>query len=343
MTSDSVLQIIPYDQLNDWDEFVELHPKGTIFHSVAMIRTLVSTKRHTPFAYAAVSGKGQICALLVAVKISTLGTWAGSFAARSIFHAEPIYQDSPDGHDGIKLLLQKHDNVMKRSTLFSEIRPMFASPGDHDPFIKEDYQKIGYYNYELDLAKPEERLFHDLDAKCRNNIRSSTRKKLVVREVEPANELERFYAVVAESYHRAQVPLADVSLFSAAFREMPHPICRLFIADYEGEVVSAACFLAFKNRVVYWYAGAKRIPGVAGMASILWEAITKFSIEGYQCFDFCGAGWEGEEYGPGRFKAKFGGVRTNFGRYRRVYSPLKLKCANHVYQVLRGWISPTSS
>ncbi len=334
------LGIIPFDQLPKWDSFVASHSKGTVFHTSAMIRTMASTKRHAPFAHAAVDQQGNICAMLVAVKISTLGRWADPIAARSIFYAEPICLETPNGLEGVALLLQHHDSHMRRRTLFAEVRPFFEHFAEIDPLVVEKYEKLGYLNFELLLNQTEERLFEGLDPKCRNNVRSSMRRGLVVREVTPISGLDRFYAMVSESYSGSKVPLADRSLFESAFREMPPPICRLFIAEYEGNVAAAACFLAYKGRVVYWYAGAKRIKGIAAMTLILWEAIMTYSIEGYEVFDFAGAGWEGEDYGPGKFKAKFGGTLTKFGRYRKVYSPWKLKCATSVYQIIRGWIAP---
>ena len=334
--------IMPFDQVAGWDSFVDRHPKGTIFHCTAMIRTMAKTKRHQPFAYAAVNKNGEICSMLVAVKVSTLGKWADAFAARSIFYAEPIYIDGAEGLAGMRLLLIKHDTYMRQRTLFAEVRPFYSPPAIDDPLVEQKYGFLGYLNYELDLGKFEEKLFSDLDAKCRNNIRTTMRRGLTVREANPSSELSSFYALVAESYSKSKVPLADRSLFEAAIREMPSPICRLFFADYQNKVAAAACFLAYKKRVVYWYAGAKRIPGIAAMSCLLWEAITKYSMEGYEVFDFAGAGWEGESYGPGRFKAKFGGVQTNYGRYRRIYAPWKLQCASSVYQALRGWLSPRS-
>lgn len=44
--------------------------------------------------------------------------------------------------------------------------------------------------------------------------------------------------------------------------------------------------------------------------------------------------------GPGKFKAKFGGVKTNHGRYRKVFSPWKLKAAESIYSAFRGWVAP---
>ncbi len=337
------LEIVSFDQLPKWDSFVASHSKGTIFHTSAMIRTMASTKRHAPFAHAAVDQDGNICAMLVAVKVSTLGRWADPIAARSIFYSEPIWLETPNGLDGIALLLTHHDSHMRRRTLFAEVRPFFEQLGEIDPLVVEKYEKLGYLNYELQLNLSEEQLFAVLDSKSRNNIRTSLRRGLIVKEVAPLSELDRFYAIVSESYRESKVPLADRGLFESAFREMPPPICRLFIAEYEGKVAAAACFLAYKGRVVYWYSGAKRIKGIAAMSVILWNAMMKYSIEGYEVLDFSGAGWEGEDYGPGKFKAKFGGALTNFGRYRKIYSPWKLKCARPAYQFMRGWIATSSN
>ena len=280
--------------------------------------------------------------MLVAVKVSTLAGWFDRIAARSIFYAEPIYLETPTGHQGIEQLLQHHDRHMRRRTLVAEVRPFFEPPSDQDPLKAERYELIGYLNYELPLSQPEEQLFAGLDSKCRNNIRSTMRRGVTVREVEPLSEIDRFYEVVSESYSGSKVPLADRSLFESVFRELTSPACRLFIAEFEGKVAAAACFLAYKGRVVYWFAGAKRIRGIAAMALLLWEVIVKYSREGYEVLDFAGAGWEGEDYGPGKFKSKFGGNLTNFGRYRKVYSPWKLRFASSAYQIMRGWISPTS-
>ena len=334
------LAIKGFDEVADWDSYVERHAKGTIFHSTSLIRTMAATKRHQPFAYAAIDKNQEICAILVAVKISTLGTWADPIAARSILYAEPIYSDTIQGICGIGELIMKHDEYMRCRTLFAEVRPFFAPPEIEDPLLEHEYELLEYRNYELNLQKPQETLFSQLDSKCRNSIRSSMRRGLAVREVNPTSELDRFYALVSESYRGSRVPLADRSLFESAFREMPPPVCRLFVAEYQNEIVAVACFLAHKKRVFYWTAGSKRISGIAATSCLMWEAIKKCSAEGFDLLDLAGAGWEGESYGPGKFKSQFGGILTNNGRYRRVYSPWKLRCASSAYRVLRGWLSP---
>jgi serine/alanine adding enzyme len=335
----SNLSLRPYQEIPDWDAFVEAHPKGSILHTTAMIRCEASTKRHEPFAYGAVDECGRVCALLVAIRVSTLDGFASTFASRSIMFAEPIYAASADGLAGVRELIDLHDRTMSRNCLFAEVRPLFDCPNSHDPFLESGYHRLGYLNYELRINRSEEELFQRLNEKRRNNVRSAIRKGVTVSEVDLKQGLKPFYQLVAESYSRSKVPIVDQTLFSAVAGEFCNSQVRLLIAHYQGKPVATGCFLAYKNRVICWYAGTHRIPGVYSMVMVFWEAIKQYAAEGYEILDLAGAGWEGEEYGPGKFKSKFGGDLTNHGRYRKVFAPLKLKAVESVYQVVRGWVA----
>lgn len=336
------LTIKPYDQIAEWDEFVKAHPKGSILHTTSMIRCEESTKRHEPYAFGAIDANGDLCALLVSVRVSTLDGIASALSSRAIMYAEPIYVDTEAGNHGVRRLIEQHDLDMSRNTLFAEVRPLFDCPKSHDPFLESSYQRLGYINYELPINHPEEVLFRRMNEKRRNNVRSAIRKGVRVEEVDLKNGIDDFYRLVAESYCRSQVPIVDTTLFTAVANEFCSSQVRLLIARYQGVPVATGCFLAYKDRVICWYAGMHRIPGVYSMVLVFWEAIRQYSQEGYTIFDFAGAGWQGEEFGPGKFKAKFGGEQTNHGRYRKVYSTWKLKTAESIYSMVRGWVAPNS-
>lgn len=333
------LKIKPYQEIPEWDAFVQAHPKGSILHTTSMIRCEESTKRHEPYAFGAVDANGDLCALLVAVRVSTFDGIASSMSSRAIMYAEPIYLDSDAGYHGVRRLIERHDQDMSRNTLFAEVRPLFDCPKSFDPFLESNYQRLGYINYELTINHPEEELFRRMNEKRRNNVRSAIRKGVTVEEVDLKKGLEDFYSLIAESYCRSKVPIVDTTLFKSVADEFCSSQVRLLIAHYQGEPVATGCFLAYKDRVICWYAGTHRIPGVYSQTLVFWEGIKQFSKEGYRIFDLAGAGWEGEEYGPGKFKAKFGGEQTNHGRYRKVYSLWKLKTAESIYNVVRGWVS----
>lgn len=58
-------------------------------------------------------------------------------------------------------------------------------------------------------------------------------------------------------------------------------------------------------------------------------------------YDFGGAGWPNEDYGPRHFKKKFGGELVRFGRYRKVFSPIRMKMAEAAYDATRRMSRPS--
>lgn len=336
-------QIIPYNEVADWNSYVAQHPKGTIFHSQAMIESYRATQGYRPFAYAACSTDGKIYALIVSTIVTLVGNWAKHFTSRSIQFAEPLFEDSELGHSAIAQLMEFHDQELGSSALFSEIRPIFDTTSTNDPLQKSGYQKLGYLNYELPLTSTEEELWKKLSRTCRGNIRISQKRGVTVERVFGKTSIDDFYELLSQSYAHSRVPLVDKSLFHAVFNRLRQDQLRLYIAKQNDESIATSCFLVDRGRLYYWYAGTQRIPGVYGMSCILWEAIREGAGTGNTMLDFCGAGWCGQDYGPGRFKSHFGGTLTNHGRYRKIFSQWKFRVADAAYSAFRSIISPKSS
>jgi lipid II:glycine glycyltransferase (peptidoglycan interpeptide bridge formation enzyme) len=337
------LTIRPYDTIPEWDHFVATHSQGSILHTSAMIRCQMETKQHVPHAYGVLDAAGELCAVLVAVRVSTISGLASSIASRSVMYAEPLCRNDQVGLEGVRALVQQHDREMQNQAVFSEVRPIFDCGRIHDIFVECGYQRCGYINYEVSLQGSEAELFRRMSRKRRHNVRAAIRKGVTIRSMSLAEGLGDFYDLVAKSYGHAQVPVVDQSLFQSVVRRVPTSAVRLLIAYYGGLPVSTGCFLVYNKRVLCWYAGTHRLSGVYSMPLLFWEAIRQFSREGHEIMDLAGGGWEGEDYGVGKFKEKFGGACTNHGRYRKIYSRWKLKAAETAYSVLRGWVAPWAS
>ena len=56
---------------------------------------------------------------------------------------------------------------------------------------------------------------------------------------------------------------------------------------------------------------------------------------GCHTFDFGGAGKPNKEYGVREFKRQFGGALVNYGRCKKIHSPLKVKIAEKGFEVYR--------
>ncbi len=330
------LNTVRFDSVEQWDDFVEAHRLGSVFHSKAMLQAFCETASYDPFAIAAVDENGAIAGLLVANRVSTLGSWAGSFGARSLQFAEPLCVDGELGDAALDLLLTEHDQQVKDQVVFSEIRPLFPDSERQAIFERHGYDHFNYNNYEHSLDCSTEELFKRLGPKRRNNVRSNERKGLTVRTADPQTDLDTFYDHLRHSFERSQIPLVNRDHFRSVFHQLPPEWIRLSIAEFKGTPVASACHLVFGGRVFCWYAGTKRIPGVYAQVSLVWDAM-RWGIEsGHQVYDFAGAGWEGETYGPGTFKSRFGAQHVNVGRYRKVVSSWRLKVAQAGYQLSRS-------
>jgi serine/alanine adding enzyme len=334
------MNIVAYHELADWDRFVAEHPCGSVFHSKCMIQGWASTRNNQPFAFAAVDSMGKIGALLVANRVITVRGIGLPIAARSLMYAEPIHLPTPTGRVGLKKLLSWHDGYMRNRALFCEIRPNFATSEQDDILREAGYSKAGYVNYEVELDSDLNAMFAQLGGKRRNNVRVAHRKGIEIRSAQNESDLDAFYQLICASYARSKVPVTERTLFEATSGCLPPGSFRVFTAFYKSEPVATGCFLGFKNRVTCWYAGTLKIPGIPAMTAVFWHAMQAFAVDGFKVFDLAGAGWEGEDYGPGKFKSKFGGQETNYGRYRKIYSPWKLSIASAVYSRVRSFMAP---
>jgi serine/alanine adding enzyme len=329
----------PYDQIPEWDQFVTDHARGSVYHLSSYIRCEAQTKKHFPFARGAFNAQGKLCAILVGVEVRTLGSFASRFAARSIMYTEPLSDGTDEGYAGLRELVTEHDAFMQNRVLFTEVRPLFPLISEESDVLQaEAYVPAGYINYEVRIDLPEEELFHRLGAKRRNNVRSSLKKGVTVEERTTTEGTDQLYELLKLTYEKSRVPLVDKSLFDSIVSALGRDKYRILIATWQNEPLAGGCFLTFKDRVICWYAGTKRIAGLAGTTCVFWEAMKTYSAQGYRVFDLAGGGWEGEDYGPGKFKSRFGGERQTGVRYRKVYSPTRLRLAEFFYSALRRWL-----
>ncbi len=281
--------IADWTQSDGWDDYVAAHPNGSIFHTRGMVSAMAETKNHRPLAIAARDEGGELRAMLVAIRVATLGDWIGRFGARSILYAEPLCEDSTAGRQALTKLVEHHDRKFGNKVLFTEVRPLTQCKVATQTMVACGYEDLGYYNYLLSLEQDTDAIFAGFIPKNRTNIRRSERRGLTVRVAsQPLSELDQFYSLIEISYARSQVPLADKSLFQSVFRRLPPDHFRLTFAEYEGQTIATACFLMYGGRVLHWYGGGARVKGIAANACLLWEMMRWAVDKGCGLFDFGG-------------------------------------------------------
>ena len=332
----------PEDCAERWDEYVDAHPKGSVFHLSAMFRVYQATPKYEAFPLAAENKEGRIIALLPAVRVSTVTGVASALASRSIWHAEPLCDPTQEGREALTNLIRLHDERMRGRTLFTEVRPLKPSGDERGALESQGYNFQDYLNYVVDVTPTAEDLWQNLSRSARQKIRRSTERGVAVVIDNTHEGIERMYRLVRASYKRSKVPLADIRLFHAALDELTPKVVQTRIATYEGNDVAGGIGLVHRGLFFAWYGGSLRVQQISPFDCLTWDELKWSSNNDLRHYDFGGAGWPNEEYGPRDFKAKFGGTLVRHGRYRRVYSPWKLRLAETAFLAARRFF-PASS
>src|SRR5438132_1599925 len=176
-----------------WNQFVEEHPKGSIFHTSYMANVFRGTKDHCPLFLAALDSSGEVLALLASVRIQTLPGFLGNMASRSIYYAEPLCREGPQGVEALEVLLAEHDTRMRKRALFAEVRPL-RNPGSEKVSLERcGYRHEDYLNFLINLSQPKEALWSRMSNSCRANIRRGHKHGVRVEDVTSEEGVEILY------------------------------------------------------------------------------------------------------------------------------------------------------
>jgi len=326
-----------------WDQYVAKHAHGTAFHTSSLIRAFANTPTFSLFAYAALNADGEIVAMLVSVHVKTLRRLT-SLSSRAIQFAEPLCNDHVEGQAALSHLIAEHDAFMGPRSLLCEIRSIQSPCCEQVPLLAAGYSRCDYINFVVDLNKSKDQLWRNVKKNMRQKINCTAKNGIVVRDDNSLDGVSRLYQLLAYSYGRSRVPLAPQSLFENTLASAPPGMVRIRTAFENEKPVASIISLLYRGRVFSWYGGTLRLKGRSPFASIVWGDIEWAAENGYSIYDFGGAGWPNDDYGPRRFKASFGGEEMHFGRYCLTYSPYRLKIAEFAYRISRRlgtWSSPS--
>lgn len=320
-----------------WADFVEQHPDGNIFQTPDMFQVFARARGHKPELWAAVDEQRQVRALLVPVQVVLANGPLRRFTARSIAYGGVLCSPQAGWQEALTKLWSTYIQ-QRQAVLFTELRHKADSSalqpilqGHRCQFEEED-------NFLVDLALPVEQVWLNIKKSARKKIRQAENKEaLVIEEVRRPDQIAAWYQTLRKTYETARVPLADRSLFEAAFDVLyPKGRVQFLLGQVEGKYVAASVALLYKGTIYGWYRGFDRDYGTFLPNDLMVWHLLKWGAEnGYRLFDFGGAGKPNEEYGPRQFKAKFGGNLVSYGRNVYVHNPKVLRVSRFGYQVYR--------
>lgn len=320
-----------------WNEFVHGHPYGNIFQTPEMREVYERTKNYEPITLATVDAGGEILALMQAVVIREIGGFIGSLSARAIIHGGPLFVAGEVGRRAVSSLLDEYNRIAQKHALYSEIRNIYDMSEFMPLFDYAGYVHEDHLNYLIDLNRPEEEIWMSINRSMRKNIKRSQKRGVVIREAVDKLEIKEFYGFLQDVYRNAKIPLADLSHFEAIFDILaPRGLAVFHLAEHDGVCIGGRVTLMHKGVVYAYSVGVpNRYKRLYPNALLNWEIMRWGAGNGYHTFDFGGVGKPDKEYGVREFKRQFGGKLVNYGRCKKIHSPVKMKIAEMGFEVYR--------
>ncbi len=317
----------------DWSLFIIQHPGGNIFQAPEIFEVYKRTKIYYPFVIGVLDAKYELVGILLSIIQKEHQGIIGKFSARSIIVGGPIIKD--DNIEVLELLLKEYNKKIKSKAIYTQVRNLFENKWSKTVFENNGFSYEPHLNILIDLNKSKSDLWKEVHSKRRNEIRRATKEGTIFKINNSKEALIESYKILEEVYQRAKLPLPHFSHFEALLNYSDNKSGLIIgTAMNNGKIIGCMLALAYKKTIYDYYAGAykteyKKYPNDL----IPWEIFIWGKENGYEIFDFGGAGKPGVPYGVRDYKKKFGGDIVNYGRYYKIHKPFLFKIAKLGFKV----------
>lgn len=143
--------------------------------------------------------------------------------------------------------------------------------------------------FKIAISKTEEELLAGMKPKTRYNIRLAEKRGVRVNETREAKHIEAFLGLITATSGRKGITSHPKSYYEKFFQILPREMCRLFVAEYQGEIIAANLVMFYGDTVTYLHGGTSDAHRDAMAPYLLqWEQIKVAKREGYHYYDFGG-------------------------------------------------------
>lgn len=251
---------------------------------------------------------------------------------------------------------------LKRLCRARRIRNLILQPADNGHAFAQRLPATGFQlspdklglsaTVVLDLRRDLETLLAEMKSKTRYNVRLGLRRGITVREGTEA-DLATFYRILSATGQRQNFVSASEAYFGELWDTLyGRGLCKLFLAEFEGEPVSGMLAITFGDTVIYkrgaWSGEHGKLRPNEAMH---WTAIEWAKTAGFHYYDFDGINRavaetivRDEPLPPEasetvtRFKLGFGGeIRLLPETYSYIDSRLLRWGYNSAYPRVAGW------
>ena len=313
---ESGLMVYTFNPLLDprWVEFVEQHPRASVFHTIGWLEALHTTYGYEPVVYTTCAPGTRLTNGIVFCRIQSWLTGRRMVSLPFADHCEPLVE-SPEQWRELSASLQRARD--KERLRYIEIRPLSA---DLPPEIS--LQKSNSYSFHwLDLHPCREDLFRRTDKNSvQRRIRHAERSALTFEEGCSEALLNKFYCLLMLTRKRHNLPPQPIQWFRSLIKFLRDRLT-IRAVSFQQEPIASILTLSHRQTYVYKYGCSDaRYHNFGAMPLLLWRAIQRAKDQNMQVFDFGRSDTSND--GLVRFKDKWGTTRSTL-EYGRICAQVR--------------------
>jgi hypothetical protein len=309
-----------------WPDFLQVHPKASVFHTPAWLSALSLTYGYDPFVITT-TPPGQ--PLQNGIAFCRVNSWLTGSRLISIpfsDHCEPLVDNSDDFNE-----LLEHLRVVVSATRakYYELRPR-STDCIGETTLRETAPRERFALHTLDLLRDVDIIFRNCHRSCiQRKVQRATKEGLTVDAGRSDYHQQAFYKLLLLTRRRHRLPPQPFAWFRNLARSCGDSIViRLALRD--GKPIAGILTLSNKKTVVYKYGCSDAtLHNCGAMPFLLWNAILDAKANETNEFDFGRS--DHDNTGLITFKDNWGATRTNLFYYRYPATPYD-KCTNRVRQ-----------
>lgn len=320
-----MMKIVGYKDIerNQWETLVRESSTGTWFQgpeAYCFYESLPDLFR--PFVVAVKSEELRaVCVGYVTVEKSVLKQ---ILTRRAIIVGGPALVDDCSDEE-VEALMKAVRKELKGKAIYVECRNFNDYSKWKDAFAAAGFEYVPHLNFHVDTSSVEV-VEANLGKSRKRDIRTTIREGVTIVEHPTEQQVIEYYSILENLYKtKVKTPLFPLSFFIELNK---HKDGRLLLTEYNGHIIGGTVCVALEGKCLYeWF-----VCGRDGE----WKAIfpscyatyagIRYAAEHHMPrFDMMGAGTPNEAYGVRDFKARFGGVEVEHGRFLCVTKPLLYK------------------
>ena len=297
-----------------WNCLVKASQVATWFQTREAFDFFNSLQFVEAFVVAVVSDEDELKGVLVGYIQKDGGKIKQFLSRRAIVTGGPLLAGNITD-DELRTLLFALKQHIGRKTIYIETRNLNDYSRWRDVFEECGYDYQPHLNFHLNTESLE--LAQSNIGKHRwKYIRLSLRDGAKLVEKPDIEQVKQFYSILAELYKtKVKKPLYPWPLFERLYGLEN---AKFFLVEYDGGIVGGSVCVCLEGKTLYeWMkCGNEHLyKNIRPSSVATWFGIKYAAENGFKRYDFMGAGKPGESYGVRDFKAEFGGVLVEHGRF----------------------------